>query len=156
MKVFAFALAPCVALLLASCDGNAQANNPPPPDQLSVGGTYATEVTLLSSTCSGITVETRPTVVTHTPGATAVTLTHASRPFPGSVANDGAFSTTPVTVSAGGTTSSITIIGTFTITAVEARVDVAVSAATPCTYAVRWAGPKDGAPNVIPGLSAAR
>ena len=156
MKGFGFALAPCVALLLASCDGSAQGNNPPPPDQLSVGGTYATEVTLLSSTCSGIAVETQPTVVTHSAAATALTLIHASRPFPGSVATDGAFSTTPVTVSAGGTISTITIIGTFTTTAMEARVDVVVSAASPCAYAVRWAGPKDGAPNVIPGLSAAR
>jgi hypothetical protein len=122
--------------------------------ELSVAGTYTTAVTLQQNGCTGITVQTFPTTVTHTPGATTLTLTHASNSYSGTVQRSGAFATTPKAVGGGAETHTLTIAGTFTTTAIDATVTAVVqrTGSADCQYVVKWAGPKQGAPNVIPGI----
>ncbi|MDX2057887.1 MAG: hypothetical protein SFV24_08820 [Gemmatimonadales bacterium] len=117
---------------------------------LSVGGTYQTAVTLLRSDCPGQGVEQHPTVVTHSPGATSLSLSHAGSTYPGTVQADGRFTTTDVTQVIAGITYVVGISGRFTVTAIDAEVTVAAGRQPPCTFAARWAGPKIGSPNVIP------
>jgi hypothetical protein len=140
-----------VSLLLAavlacsSSDGN---SNPEPV--ISVGGTYQTAVTLVENSCSGQTVEQHPTVVNHQPGATTLSLTHAGSSYSGTLAADGSFSTSPVTQFFGGISYTISITGQFSTTAIDALVHVEAARQPPCAFIARWAGPKDGDPNVIP------
>ncbi len=116
---------------------------------LSVGGTYQTVVTLVSSTCPDTRVETHPTTVTHTPGTTAIRLRHAGSEYTGTVKADGSFVTTTLTQTFGTTVYRLEISGRFTTTAMVADVLVAnVSAG--CGFTARWAGPKDGPATVRP------
>jgi len=91
--------------------------------------------------------------VAHTPGATTLTLTHAGNSYTGTVQRTGAFSTTPKAVGGGNETHTLTIAGTFTTTAIDATVTANVqrTGSANCQYTVKWAGPKQGGPNVIPG-----
>jgi hypothetical protein len=139
------------AAIVAGCGGS---DGPTPAStDLSVGGTYDTAVTLTQNTCGAITVQRNVTTVTHTPGATTLTVTHVGNAYTGTVQRNGSFSTTPKAVVAGTETHTLTIAGTFTTTAVDATVSAAVqrAGAANCDYTVKWAGPKQGAPNVIPG-----
>ena len=110
-------------------------------------------MTLQQSGCTGITVQTFPTTVTHAPGATTLSLTHANNTYAGTVQRNGAFSTTPKAVGGGAETHTLTITGTFTTTAIDATVTAVVqrTGSADCQYTVKWAGPKQGGPNVIPG-----
>jgi hypothetical protein len=125
----------------------------PTPTELSVGGTYNTAVTIQSSTCTGITVQQFVTTVAHTPGATTLTLTHAANPYSGTVQRNGAFATAPKVFNGPGEIHTLTIAGTFSTTAIDATVTAVVqrTGSTNCQYVVKWAGPKQGGPNVIPG-----
>lgn len=138
------------AAVIAACGGSSSG---PEPTDLRVAGTYDTAVTLQQNTCAAITVQRFATSVTHTPGATALTLTHAGNVYTGTVQRTGAFATTPKAITAGTETHTLTIAGTFSTTAVDATVSVDVQrqGSTNCQYSVKWAGPKQGAPNVIPG-----
>ena len=145
-------------LLAASCFALACAcgssTTEPTSTQLSVGGTYATAVTLVDNTCSNVTVQPNPTTVSHQPGATALGLTHASISYQGTVQNDGAFSLTPKPIDVGGgTTHTLTIAGRFTTSGFTATVDAVVrqGTATTCTYRVSWVGTRQSGTNVIPG-----
>ena len=139
------------ATVIAAC-GDSSAPGPS-ATELSVAGTYTTAVSLQQNGCTGIAVQTFPTTVAHTPGATTVTLTHASNSYSGTVQRNGSFVTTPKAVGGGGETHTLTIAGTFTTTAIDATVTAVVqrTGAADCQYTVKWAGPKQGAPNVIPG-----
>ncbi|HTE56844.1 MAG TPA: hypothetical protein VK698_38585 [Kofleriaceae bacterium] len=123
------------------------------PAVLRVGGEYATEVSLGQSTCEGITVQSMPTIVGHTPGAAELTLTHAGQTYSGGVERDGAFATEPEPVGTPAELHTLTITGGFSTTGFEATVDAAVSrdGTHDCDYQVNWAGTKAGEPNVIPG-----
>src|SRR5688572_21401159 len=127
----------------------------PGPDQteLSVGGAYNTAVTLQQNACTGITVQTFPTTVTHTPGASTLTLTHAGNSYTGTVQRNGSFTTTPRAVGGGTETHTLTIAGTFSTTAIDATVTAVVQRAgsANCQYVVKWAGPRQSGVNVIPG-----
>lgn len=139
------------AAIVAGCGGS---DDPTlPSTDLSVGGTYDTAVTLTQNSCTGITVQRNATTVTHTPAATTLTLTHAGNAYSGTVQRNGAFATTPKPVTAGTETHTLTITGTFTTTAIDATVAVVVqrAGAPNCDYTVKWAGAKQGTPNVIPG-----
>ena len=132
---------------------SAGANSPSP--ELSVGGTYSTRVTLLadSNTCGVVTVQDAPTRVTHTPGATKLSVTHAGNSYPGTIDVTGGFATTPAIVRGNGSEFTITITGRFRRRGFDATVRVAAQQPTPprsCSYTVRWVGTKDGPPNVIP------
>ena len=139
-----------VATLAAACGGSSSG---PSATELRVAGTYDTAVTLQQSTCAGITVQRFTTTVAHTPGATTLTLTHNGLTYSGTVQRNGAFATTPRAVTGNGETHTLTIAGTFTTTAIDATVsaDVQRTGSANCQYTVKWAGPKQGAPNVIPG-----
>jgi hypothetical protein len=140
------------AFVVAACGGD-DSTNPTPSNELQVGGSYNTTVTLQQSGCTGITVQTFATTVTHSAGASTLTLTHAGNAYTGTVQRNGSFSTTPKAVGGGGETHTLTIAGTFTTTAIDATVTAVVqrTGQADCTYTVKWAGPKLGTPNVIPG-----
>ncbi len=138
----------CFAAVTAfACSSSSET---PAPPQISVGGTYQTAVTLESSTCPGQTVQTHPTIVTHVPGATAVSLSHAGSTYSGTLSADGSFTTPPVTQVFSGISYQIGIAGQFSLTAIDALVTVAAGVQPPCSFTARWAGSKSGPPNVIP------
>jgi hypothetical protein len=141
-----------LAAAAAACSSGGGGDNPgPDPDPaIHVAGTYQTEVTLVSNTCPGQTVQQHPTVVTHAAGATEVSLAHAGSTYRGTLAADGAFSTPPVTQVFDGISYAISITGQFTETAIDALVLVEAARQPPCAFTARWAGPKSGDPNVIP------
>ena len=121
-----------------------------PAAVISVGGTYQTAVTLVSSTCLDQIVEQHPTVVTQTPGSSQVALTHAGSTYTGTLSANGAFTTPALTQVIGGVSYAVSITGQFGLTTIEAQVRVDAARQPPCTFTARWAGLKDGAPNVIP------
>ena len=133
-----------------ACGGG---SSDPSSTDLRVAGTYDTAVTLQQSTCTGITVQRFATTVAHTPGATTLTLTHNGLTYSGTVQRSGAFATTPRAVTGNGETHTLTIAGTFTTTAIDATVsaDVQRTGSANCQYTVKWAGPNQSGPNVIPG-----
>jgi len=133
--------------LFLACGGGS-----PTPAVLSVGGTYQTLVSLLpGNTCTNVTVQNNPTMVMHMPGSQSLSLTHASITYQGTISSSAAFSTTPNTISSGGSQLTITIGGQFSLTGFDATVNVNVTQPPPaCAYMVHWMGTKDGAPNTIP------
>jgi hypothetical protein len=136
------------AAIAAAC--SSVSDDPDPDPVISVGGTYQTAVTMVSNDCPGQTVEQHPTVVSHVAGATALSLTHAGSTYSGTLTADGAFSTPPVTQVFDGISYEISITGQFTETAIDALVLVEAGRQPPCSFTARWAGPKNGDPNVIP------
>jgi hypothetical protein len=135
-----------VAAVACSCgDGNTN-----PGSAISVGGTYQTAVTLVQNDCPGQTVEQHETVVSHDRGNTRLSLTHAGSTYDGFLAADGSFTTRTVTQVFGGVSYSISISGQFTVTDMDGQVHVEAGRQPPCSFTARWAGPKDGDPNVIP------
>ena len=144
-----------VSALVCGCGDSSPPATPdaPDPNALRVGGQYSTSVSLQQSTCQGIQVMDNPTNVAHVPGASALTLTHAGIDYPGTVANDGSFTTTAVPVTVGSDTHTLTIVGHFSATGFEATVSAAVTrtASPVCDYVVGWVGTKVGGMNVIPG-----
>jgi hypothetical protein len=138
-------------VVVAACGGDDGPTNP--SNELQVGGTYTTAVTMQQNGCTGITIQTFATTVTHTAGANTLTLTHAGNSYTGTVQRNGSFSTTPKAVGGGAETHTLTIVGTFTTTAIDATVTAVVqrTGQANCQYTVKWAGPKQGSPNVIPG-----
>ena len=139
------------ATIICACGGSSSSG--PTSTDLRVAGTYDTAVTLQQNACTGITVQRFITTVAHVPGATALTITHAGNSYAGTVQRNGAFTTTPKAVGGGGETHTLTITGTFTTTAIDATVtaDVQRTGSANCQYTVKWTGPKQGEPNVIPG-----
>ena len=140
-------LVAAVAAACSSCNDN---TDPGPSPAISVGGTYQTAVTLVSNDCPGQTVEQHSTVVNHVPGGEALSLVHAGSTYSGTLTNDGAFSTPPVTQVFDGISYVISISGQFTETTIDAMVLVEAGRQPPCSFTARWAGPKSGDPNVIP------
>ena len=136
------------AAVATACSSNNGGSGPGPV--ISVGGTYQTAVTLVSNTCPGQTVEQHSTTVNHEPGATALSLTHAGSTYNGTLASDGSFITSTVTQVFGAISYDISINGEFSETAMDALVTVQAGRQPPCFFTARWAGPKNGDPNVIP------
>ena len=134
-----------LGIMVAGCGSEGGSSAP-----ISVGGTYQTAVTLVTSDCFDQTVEQHPTIVAHMPGATAVTLTHAGSSYSGTLSADGSFVTTAATQVFGGITYQIAISGRFTLTTLDADVHVAAGQQPPCSFTARWVGPKDGQPNTLP------
>lgn len=135
-------------LLCGACGSD----DPAGPKQISVGGQYATAVTLENNSCPAITVQNNPTTVAHTAGATALTITHAGNSYTGTVQPSGSFSTTPKAVGTG-EVHTLTIAGQFSTTGFDAIAAVDVqrtSAPLTCHYDVHWIGTKQGTPNTIP------
>ena len=62
-----------VAAVATACSSDGDDPGPADP-AISVGGTYQTAVTLVTNDCPGQTVQQHPTVVTHAPGGTALSL----------------------------------------------------------------------------------
>ena len=116
----ATSLALAAATIVAACGGSSSSE--PEPNDLRVAGTYDTAVTLQQNGCTGITVQRFATTVSHTPGASTLTVTHASNAYSGTVQRNGAFATTPKAVGGASETHTLTITGTFTTTAIDATV----------------------------------
>jgi hypothetical protein len=134
----------CIAAVSFACGGSSEMTR-----QLSVGGTYATQVALLpaGNTCSGVSVQNNPTVVAHTPGAETLSLTHAGTTYSGTITQTGAFSVPATAVSGGAFT--VSIAGQFTAMGLTATAHVA-QGQPPCGYDVSWTGTKSGNPNTFP------
>ena len=83
----------------------------------------------------------------------ALTVTHAGNAYTGMVQRNGSFVTIPKAVGGASETHTLTITGTFTTTAIDATVVAVVQrpGSADCQYTVKWVGPKQGEPNVIPG-----
>lgn len=141
----ALSLALGIAAACSSSNGDKNSDQ-----AISVGGSYQTAVALVENDCPGQAVEQHPTVVSHEPGSTTVALTHAGSTYSGTLAADGSFTTTPVTQVFGGVSCTIGISGQFSVTAMDAMVQVDAARRPPCSFTAHWAGPKDGNPNVIP------
>ena len=139
------------ATTIAACGGSSSSG--PSPTELRVAGTYDTAVTLQQNGCTGITVQRFSTSVTHTPGSSSLTVTHAGNSYTGMVQRNGSFVTIPKAVGGASETHTLTITGTFTTTTIDATVVAVVQrpGSADCQYTVKWAGPKQGEPNVIPG-----
>ena len=135
------------AVLAAACSSG---NGNTDPEAISVGGSYQTAVTLVSNTCPGQTVQQHSTAVNHTPGATTLSLTHAGSTYNGTLAADGTFITSTVTQVFDGISFQLSITGEFSETAMDALVTVLAGRQPPCNFTARWAGPKNGDPNVLP------
>jgi hypothetical protein len=113
---------------------------------LSVGGVSDTHVTLGENTCTPVPpVMDNPTTVVQTPGAHAMSLTHAGITYDGTVEDDGSFSMQPETVGQ----FTITITGQFTPQGFTASVRVE-QAAPACFYIVDWNGLKQDGSNFFP------
>lgn len=119
------------------------------PPQLTVGGTYATAVTILNNSCPNTVVQDNPTTVHQMPGDTTMSLSHAAISGPGVVHLNGAFSMPVIILNLGGVTYNITISGSFTAMGFTAQASLVIPGQ--CGYTVQWTGTKQGAPNVIPG-----
>jgi len=119
---------------------------------LSLGGVYGTSVSLVpgQNTCGNVAVQDNPTAVAHAPGSHTLTLTHAGTAYEGTVADDGSFTTQPKNVSAGGSSFTITITGTFDRQGFQARVRVEQTAPSACSYLVDWVGLKQEGANFFP------
>ena len=118
--------------------------NPPPPSPptSAFAGTYATAVTLASNTCGPVTVQSLPTTVAHNAGSTSISMVHGGTTYPGTVAADSTFATTPVDVDVGdGFQYRIKVAGRFgnrSFVAV-ATVDRAGTGG-PCRFIAHWVG----------------
>jgi hypothetical protein len=143
-----------VAMATACSSGDPNGPGPDPgpdPDPaISVGGTYQTAVTMVANSCPGQTVQQHATTVSHVPGSTALSLAHAGSTYSGTLAADGAFTTAAKTQVFDGISYTVSIAGQFTETAIDALVQVNAGRSPPCAFTARWAGPKNGDPNVIP------
>lgn len=135
------------AALAAACSSDTDNTD---PDLISVGGTYQTAVTMVENDCPGQTIQQHPTTVSHEPGSTTVSLTHAGSTYTGTLDADGSFTTPPVTQVFDGIAYELSIAGQFSETAIDALVHVEANRQPPCAFTARWAGPKNGDPNVIP------
>ena len=115
---------------------------PPPPPASPFAGTYATAVTLVSNTCGAVTVQSLPTTVTHTAGNAAVTLVHGGTTYPGTVASDSTFTSSPVDVDVGdGFQYRITLVGRFGNRSFVADATVDRSGGSgPCRFVAHWVG----------------
>lgn len=138
---------PGVALLLAmfvACGGGSEGTTPPPPPPVSpFAGTYATAVTLSSTTCGPVTVQSLPTTVTHTAGSPTIVVAHGGTTYPGSVSADSSFTTTPVEVDVGdGFQYRITVVGRFGTRSfvADATVDRSGGGGASCRFVAHWVG----------------
>jgi hypothetical protein len=142
---------PAVLLALTACgggstppDGPSTSVDPPP----TVLGEYDVTVALQQNDCGSTpTVLPQPTVVQQTPGAPTFNLTHGGLSLAGSVARDGAFTTTPVAVADPLGPATLTAAGRFSPTGFEAAVTVAVRSR--CRYVVGWTGRNRNRTNVL-------
>ena len=125
-----------------------------PSNLLAVAGTYPTVATVIGdrNTCGAVTVQDNPTTVTHTAGATDLSLGHAGSTYRGTIDTRGQFSTPAANFPFPDADYTIAISGQFTTTGFTATVELTKrTGSTTCTYAVRWVGTKQGSPNTIPG-----
>src|SRR3954462_3548079 len=139
------ALAAFAALAMAACGGG----DSPTARQLSVGGTYPTQVALLptGNTCGSVSTQSNPTLVAHDAGSSALALTHAGNTYSGTVQQTGIFTAGPTAVSNGAFV--ISMAGQFTEAGFTAAVHVAQQQPS-CAYDVSWTGTKTGPPNTFP------
>ena len=143
------------AFAVAAC-GAATSSPTPTTAELTVGGTYPTEVSLVAgkNTCGAVTIQANPTVITHTSGASTFSLVHTSIVTTGSVKRDGSFTTDLTTLVIGSTSYKIGITGQFLTNGLTAVVHLDVTQPGPpatCSYEVQWTATKQGAASVIPG-----
>jgi hypothetical protein len=148
-----------IAVLAPACGGGNSSSAPPtapttPANVLAVAGTYPTRATLITdrNTCGSVSVQDNPTTVTHTAGATELSLVHAGSTYRGTIDTAGRFSTPAANFAFPDADYAIAIGGRFSTTGFEATVELTRRAgSTTCAYAVGWVGTKQGGPNTIPG-----
>ena len=134
-----------IVLAMFGCGGGGSSNGgttTPPPAQSPFAGTYNTAVTLTQNSCGAVTVQSLPTAVSHTAGSTVVTVVHGGSTYPGTVAADSTFTTTPVEVDVGdGYQYRITIAGRFGNRSfvADATVD-RTGTGGPCRFVAHWVG----------------
>lgn len=139
-------IACCVVLLACGGgddDDDGGSTPPPPPPPSGFAGTYATAVTLTSTTCGPVTVQSLPTTVTHNQSAGVVSLTHGGATYAGSVAADSTFTTTPLEQDVGdGFLYRVMLTGRFGARSfvADATVDRSGGSSSACRYVAHWAG----------------
>jgi hypothetical protein len=121
-------------------------------------------------TCGAVTLQDNRTVVTHTPRAATLSLTHAGNTYAGSgrprpLRNKTDYADAleglehagcdygECALSDGGREFTLTVDGQFSRTGLDAMVHVAVrqqAASTTCAHIMRWLGTKSGPPNTFP------
>jgi hypothetical protein len=133
-------------MALVACGGGKSSGTTNPTNTTSaIAGNYQTAVTLTSNSCTGIAVQNNPTLVSHTSGATAFTMSHAGTEYQGTLAANNSFTTTAKAIVVGTVTHTLTIAGTFGTNSFTADVTAAVTGTgngAPCQYVVRWVGSK--------------
>jgi hypothetical protein len=142
-----------VPIAAPACGGDGS-TSPAPSNVLAVAGSYPTRATVIAdrNTCGSVTVQDNPTTVTHTPGATALSLAHAGSTYNGTVDRSGRFSTPAANFPFPDADYTIGLSGQFSTTGFTATVELTKRVGgTTCTYAVGWVGTKQGSPNTIPG-----
>jgi hypothetical protein len=140
---------PTVLLALSACGGGSTPNTSSAMDAPpTVFGDYDVAVALQQNDCgSSVTVLPQATAVQQTPGAGTFNLTHGGLSLAGSVARDGAFTTTPLSVADPLGPATLTVAGRFSATGFEATVTVAVTGR--CRYLVGWSGRNRTRANVL-------
>jgi hypothetical protein len=133
-----------VVAAAAACSSSDDNTEPNPV--ISVGGTYQTAVTMVSNDCPGQTIQQHPTVVSHIPGSTALSLRHAGSTYNGTLTADGAFSTPPVTQVFSGISYVLSIAGQFSATEIDALVQVAAGRQPPAPSPPGGRGPRMAIP----------
>jgi hypothetical protein len=113
------------------------------PTSLAIAGNYATDVSLLSSTCPGVTVDSNPTSVEYSSGTSQIVLKHVGQTYVGRIRPDGSFTTEPRAIEIPGATHTLTISGQFNPSGFDATVRATVTqTAEPrsCSYDVKRTG----------------
>jgi hypothetical protein len=137
-----------LGFLAVGCAGGSTSSptgNPGNTTASPIAGTYQTAVSLTSNTCSGITVQPSPTIVTHTAGATGFTMSHAGTSYTGTLAANNSFTTAAKAIPAGSVTHTLSVAGQFATNGFTADVTANVTGSgngAPCQYVVRWVGTK--------------
>ena len=134
--------------------GGSTGNVIDPTPQLAVSGAYPTTVVITADACGGSVVQDNLTAVTHTAGATSLSLSHAGSVYAGAIQTSGQFSTTPATAILGSASFVVAMSGRFTTTGFTSTVTVdRTDAAHPngCRYVVAWTATRSSGQNIIPG-----
>lgn len=146
----------CAATMVACASGtdSMQTDDPPSANVLRVSGLYATDVSLVADSCGGSVVQSNPTDVTHTPGATTLSLTHAGSRYTGTIGTDGRFQTTPSSLDLNGFSYLVGVTGRFNASGFVADVTIdrfqQGTQLQRCRYVARWQAARSSGTNVIP------
>ena len=127
----------------ASLEAQSRSTAPSSIEAARLVGTFNTAVALGRNSCTGVTVQPMPTIVTPTTMDTTIVLTHANISHRGSIKPSGVFHTSEISLGSAPTTYHVSMKGVFTsVDAFTALVTVreVTNGAERCSYEVQWVG----------------